>query len=324
MPATTNIGHPRVLRRVLGTLLGSSVVGVVCVGTVVACGGDTTTLSNRPDCEVEKPGAHDSCSEFSLEIKGDVDACPKSPTFEECRELCGTSTICSVVGSTVRCPSFCIVDGRRPEGLAPPPVSRHDRDDLGGHFAEMAYHEAAAVHAFAQLVIDLRAAGAPASLLRALRRAEKDERRHAELATTMARRHGCEPSSPDVVLQSPRSLFAVALENAVEGCGRELLGAAVGLFVAEHAADRDVRDLYASVARDEVHHAAVSLRMQRWIRARLTAEERGRVDDAMFAILAGVKTTDLPPALGGPDDAHVRSLGKAMGEAVASYLDRAA
>lgn len=315
-----NLGRPRILRRVLGTLLAGSVIGTVCVGTVAACDGNTT-LDGHPDCEIEKP-ERDSCAEITLEIESDVEACPKNPTLEQCRVICGHLSDCSVVGSTVKCPSFCAVDGRRPEGLAPPPTTHRDHDVLAGHFAEMSYHEAAAAHAFAQLIVDLRAAGAPESLLDALRCAQQDELRHAELAAEMARRHGGAPAAPAVPMRPARRLLAVAFENAREGCGRELLGAAVGLHIAEHADDGDVRELYSSIARDEVRHAAVSLRMQRWIRARLTPEECRQVDAAMVGVLTNATTAGLPRALRAPDDAHLRYVGGAMTNAVIDYLDR--
>lgn len=117
--------------------------------------------------------------------------------------------------------------------------------------------------------------------------------------------------------------MVVALENAREGCGRELLGAAVGLHGAEHARDEGVRAAFAEIARDETGHAALSLRMQRWLRSRLSPAERALVDEAMHAALASGTAGELPAALGAPSDAELAVLGRLVESAAFAWLDAA-
>ncbi len=326
MSKSTNLGNARTLGPVLRMLLAASTSSAIAIATVVACGG--AVESGLPGCEVEGDvGDAGPCRTYRRKIVGEAAQCPTAPSSTECAQLCGQSVpSCYVSGLTttypeVWCGSGCAVDGRRPEGLVAPPRAG---DDLGAHFAVMAYHEAAAAHAFAQLARELRAHRAPASLVRALRRAERDEVRHAAIASSLARRFGKEPLVPCVEAIAPRTLLDIALENAREGCGRELLGAAVGLHIAEAALDPVVRAAFAQIATDEVRHAAVSLRMQRWLRARLSAGERARVDAEMRAALHTGSTAGLPPQLSPPSDAEVARLGRAAHRRVEEYFADAA
>ena len=77
-----------------------------------------------------------------------------------------------------------------------------------------------------------------------------------------------------------RSLEAVAIENAVEGCVREAYGALVATHQAARAADPVVRLAMAPIAVDETRHAALSCAVDEWARSRLRAAARRRVDRA--------------------------------------------
>lgn len=77
--------------------------------------------------------------------------------------------------------------GRRPAGLRP---RRHGVTSLGQWLAAQAHLEAASVPAFLRLARELRTHAAPAALVRAAMAAAGDERRHARVMTTLARRHG--------------------------------------------------------------------------------------------------------------------------------------
>jgi hypothetical protein len=101
---------------------------------------------------------------------------------------------------------------------------------------------------------------------------------------------------------APRSLVEIALENAREGCGRELLGVFVADWHAAHAEDPVVRRFYRRIAADEARHAALSLRLQRWLRGRLCEADRARVDAEAARFLRGAFVA-APPALGVPDPA---------------------
>lgn len=178
------------------------------------------------------------------------------------------------------------VPGRRPAGLEL--CSLPERDALAGYFARSAELEAASVHAFDALIAELRAHGAPASLLERAAQAGRDEVRHARDVARLARSFGGRVQPPRVARVAPRSLEEVALENAVEGCVRETYGALIAAHQARRAADRRVRALYARIARDETRHAALSLDVAAWAAPRLSAAARQRVDAASRRALAAL------------------------------------
>jgi hypothetical protein len=177
--------------------------------------------------------------------------------------------------------------GRRTEGVVDPEPSHHP--SLGSVFADRAYLEKVSVHAFARLERELAAHGAPPSLIRQARRAQRDETRHTAMMARLARRHGTTPRSPKPPSASPvRSLFAVAFENAVEGCLRETYGAVVGLVEARVSSDRCVRRAMRTISVDECRHAELALAIAAWILPRLTAHERDAIDRATKATIAAL------------------------------------
>jgi hypothetical protein len=176
------------------------------------------------------------------------------------------------------------VCGRRPTGLAP--LEDGEPTGLAGLLAKMAWLEAASVPAFAALAQDLARHGAPTELVERALAARSDEIMHARLTREAARRHGALPESPRVPRAKPRTLFELALENAVEGCVREAFGALVATHQAEHAADPSLRAMFAAIAKDETEHAALSLDLAEWIDPLLTAAERDAVAEARESAFA--------------------------------------
>ncbi|MBX3230723.1 MAG: hypothetical protein KIT84_00790 [Labilithrix sp.] len=168
----------------------------------------------------------------------------------------------------------CMVAGRRPEGLC---LDREPRGGVGPHFAAMATLEAASVVAFRRLHRQLAARGAPGELLARVRRAARDEVRHARRAAALARKYGVTPRRPEILPASVPTLLEIALENAREGCVRETYGALVAHLQVERAADPDVRAAMAAIAGEETAHAALSWDVAAWIEPQLTAAERARV-----------------------------------------------
>ena len=193
-----------------------------------------------------------------------------------CRALCPpsgiTSGFCSIESvhgdtATLACHVECT--GRRPEGLA--------EGRLTGQLAEMARLEAASVFAFKRLRDELAAHGAPRRLLRACGRAARDEVRHARTMGALARRRGQRIEAPRVEPARPRSLAAMATENAVEGCVRETYGALVATRDADAHPDPLVRAAMKRIAKDETRHAALSWEIAAWIEPRLDAAARARL-----------------------------------------------
>jgi len=184
---------------------------------------------------------------------------------ETCKSICNVSYIfsCSVAATTssaisVSCNPGCAV-GRRPEGMLE--TCAFESNEAGGYFAQIAQLEAASVIAFRVLRDELRAHGAPKALVRAAARAARDEIRHARATGALARRFGGTPRAAAVVRGARRSLEAIALENAVEGCVRETYGALLATRQALLSRDHGVRAAMMLIARDEPRHASLSWRV---------------------------------------------------------------
>jgi len=186
--------------------------------------------------------------------------------------------------------------GRRPEGLVP--CDARATSEVGAFFAHAAHLEAASIHAFARMRDELRALGAPSGLVMRTTRAIGDERRHARVVSSLARRFGARPVAPRVKRSRRRSIEAIAIENATEGCVRETFAALVAHWQAGHARDPIVRAAYARIARDETRHAELAHDAARFFDSILPDDARARVSlarDAALAELARELATEPSP-----------------------------
>lgn len=180
--------------------------------------------------------------------------------------------------------------GRRPAGfVSGRRKQRLECGPLGRHFAESARLEAASVTAFRVLRSELVAHGAPLRLVRAASRAAREEIRHTQLTSRLARRHGASPSLPAVEKQPIRGLEAIAIENAVEGCVRETFGALTAMWQAKKARDRVIARAMTRIARDESRHAALSWEIAAWALPRLDEASREKVMHARRAAIAQLR-----------------------------------
>lgn len=195
----------------------------------------------------------------------------------------------------------CAVAGRRPAGLSIAHVTApRQLAPCGAYFATMAELEAAAVLAFRRLHRELANLGAPHELLSRIREATRDEIRHTRATRAIARRDGIEPRAVIVKRSEMRDAFALALENAREGCVRETYGALLAWHQAASSEDVAVRSTMESIAGDETAHAALSADIATWLDALLSAEERERVAlerSAAFAELRSELDLYVPPTL---------------------------
>jgi hypothetical protein len=180
-------------------------------------------------------------------------------------------------------PDSCVVGGRRPAGLQVNVVD--GSTSAGALLAQLAQLEAASVLAFERLADELRTLGADGALVARLLRASREERRHAAVMQAWAQRHGVTPAAVEVPQQPPRGALEIALENAEEGCVRELFGALVMRFQAERASDASLRADLARIADDEASHAALSHDLEHWLAAQLTEAERTRIAQTKRAAL---------------------------------------
>ncbi|HYO73671.1 MAG TPA: ferritin-like domain-containing protein [Archangium sp.] len=178
--------------------------------------------------------------------------------------------------------------GRRPVGLrASDGVACVDA--LGRHFASAAHLEAASIKAFLRLREELALHGAEASLQDAALVSALEEVLHTDVSTRLARRFGATPRRPEVAELPLRSLFEVALDNAVEGCVRETFGALVAHHQALHARDTEVREAMTRIAEDETRHAELSWAIDRWAREQLPAAERAALREAQREAVATLR-----------------------------------
>ncbi len=312
----------RTLRRVLQTIVVAG-LPAGCVDGVITPDEDCSR-SFRKELTFERPA--DPPLELHIEqCRVDVDACNDLCRMAMDREgLPGWLSACKVTfeGDVVHVDLAhtysvdnpgCPVDGRRPAGLAEPVHSpTHSR--AGAWLAHAAWLEAASIHAFVHLARELEHHGAPAALIRGALAAARDEVHHTTLMTALAARYGARPANPVVATPSLRSLEAIAIENAVEGCVRETWGAVVALWQSSVARDPVLRSAFALIARDEARHAALAIAIDRWLASQLDDLARVRVTAARRAaaqqLLSGdaEQTADLVEVLGLPDAAQMRGL----------------
>ncbi len=204
--------------------------------------------------------------------------------------------------------------GRRPPGLLSA-AQAEGATACGRWFAESARLEEGAVLAFAALLDELRAHGAPQALQEACLQALWDEVHHTHLTRALALALGADPRRPEVEEFRVRPLLEIALDNAVEGCVQETWSALQATWQAHFAQPGPIQQALAAIAVDETRHAELSWDIDAWIMTRLDEGERQQVIDAraeavaaLRRALASVDTAPLPAALGLPDSAQALDL----------------
>lgn len=299
---------------------------IVLAGMPLAAGG-CGLVDDTPCVETKTRTLHASePAEASLQLKidscrADVDACtPLCSALMERADIQSSPQSCSVtfLDDTVYAKvsyevynggSNCPVEGRRPAGLAAP-VHGHARTAAGAWLAHAAWLEAASVYAFVHLADELARHGAPRALVKLALAAAKDEVRHTTMMTHLAKRYGAEPPAANVALPGVRSLEALAIENAAEGCVRETWGAVIALWQSHASPDAEVRSVFAQIAKDEARHAALAWAVHEWVMPLLDDAARARVvvaRDAAARELFEIGDVDLA-AIGMPTTDQTRGL----------------
>jgi hypothetical protein len=258
----------------------------------MGAGGDTSGCKSAPllGCAGGEVVVPNSCVAAASAQPGTI------LPLDTCNAICNTALVfsCSLTSSdgtsaTVQCVTGC-ANGRRPAGFGDDTVF-DSAEGLGGYFAEIARLEAASVDAFRIMRDELRAQRAPKKLVRAAARAAKDEIRHARATGALARRFGSTPRATAIPRGALRSVEAMALENAVEGCVRETYGALLATRQAERASDPIVRAAMMRIVRDETRHASLSWRVARWLETRLDPEAKRNVERAKQAAVRELMTS---------------------------------
>jgi hypothetical protein len=271
------------------------------------------------------PACGDYCVPiFSGQVDGgivptDAGALEPSMCYAACgSDVRGCSSLVYQGQLYIHCQSFCI-GGRRPDGLTAGVPSCDN--ELGAYFESMARLETASVPAFRTLKRELAHYGAPKKLHRSALVAARDEVRHARATRALARRFGGRIVPPLIESRPRRSLEALALENAVEGCVRETFGAMMATWQAAVSSDPEVRAEMRRIARDETRHAALALRVAKWAERKLDVAARRRVADAkraavvqVFAELEYDLSPDVAQVAGVPSSAQARRMAATLTE----------
>jgi hypothetical protein len=280
----------------------------ITTNSVLFSGVGSSNIGNIESCE-------DLCSEvYSVQTMADVrsvDACETNVDLAELNSDLQASSDTGNAGDTattqdtanpkvygtVDCTGtampFCM--GRRPMGHIEHQTSNQD---LGNHFANCAYLEAASVDAFIELAEQLRSWGAPEELIQRCLVAAEEERNHTMLMDILAKRYGGSRPEPSADPQSNTTLFEVALHNAVEGCINEAWAACVATHQSVHA-DESLQSTFSQIAKDEIEHAQLSWDLHEWFRTQLSSEKRREVEVAQLEAIRQLQhhsSTDHPNA----------------------------
>jgi hypothetical protein len=203
----------------------------------------------------------------------------QSVDSKTCARLCTKPNFMSgcwiVDAGQIQCGGGC-PGGRAPPGLAG--LSILD-STAGSWLARMAQLESAAVDAFVHLSRELDALHFSEFSGASIRAAE-EEMRHAQLVSKLALRRGYLPHAPHIYGSPLRDLETVAIDNAREGCGRELFGAFTNVHQAENAKDPDIAQAMRSIAKEELSHAEFSFSLAQAFMPQLSKSQRRRVREA--------------------------------------------
>lgn len=312
------LADPRLLAEVFRGIVAAAVPAAMLGAAGFACGSSGFGLNDVPRCESQSYLRPETvlCSEPPLEqavVAGDSQAVmvagdPASNAPEtkvaatSCEDRCRASMripsqsiqancngadegCCTVMEErNGECYAQCMVRvhqycGRRPSGLLR--SRRANTNSIGAFLAEAAELEAASVTAFDFMARELEGHGAPEHLVNAARRSRLDEQRHTRSMAALARRFGGEFIAPRVRARRARSLRAMAVENAVEGCLREAFGALVATYQAAHAGDAHIRRAMKKIAADETSHAALAFGVATWLEGHIDEKAARAVRSSM-------------------------------------------
>ncbi|GEM_PF-1175313 len=156
---------------------------------------------------------------------------------------------------------------------------------VGIWLGRMAAAEAGSVNSFRQFMRELRSHGAPLELVERTKSALRDEVRHTRLMKELAEEWGGAPRAIAMKPLEKRSLLALALENATEGCTNEMFAALVALYQSKNASDEKIAQSMKVIAEDEMRHAQLAWDVHAWCMTQLNAEKAALVEARLCASL---------------------------------------
>ena len=194
-------------------------------------------------------------------------------------------------------------------------LSSEARRALAQLWTQHALLEHASVPAFARVVLELTALGAPADLVRRTVAATADEVEHASACFALASAYADRPVGPGP-LPVPEAgaidLARLAVETFREGCVGETLAVAVAVAQRHEATDPAVLATLDRIIEDESEHAALAWDIVRWAIQAGGTPVREAVNEAVASL--GEPT---------PDETAVPTGAAAHGMATPGLLRRA-
>jgi hypothetical protein len=173
---------------------------------------------------------------------------------------------------------------------------------LGHAWVAVAAMEHASIASFARFVLQLLAAGAPASLVEQSQRAMADEVQHACACYGLASSYLGHPVGPDRLRLAGATLdesFEQSVIAAVrEGCIGETLAAIEAAELAAHCEEPTTRTILCQITEDESRHAALAWQFVSWALANGGAQLRSLVQQEFERAIAGAQHS----ALESPED----------------------
>ncbi|MCB9751344.1 MAG: ferritin-like domain-containing protein [Myxococcales bacterium] len=312
---------PSMIEPICGCVYGCTSDADCPGGTICACAGETT-LSNYPgasrcipaECTLSDDCGGQLCAIGSLQdgcganyeascttptdtchadADCDVDCHPEGANGQwECVDLCCCGRPFVVAGEArvagLRARGDWLI-GHVSRDLME--LSRAARRRLVTRWGDAARMEHASIAAFARFSLQLLARGAPPELLRDASRATRDEVDHARRCFALLSAYAGGPA------QGPAALDVVGVGAALgareralvevvfEACVGETLAAVEAAAALRVARAPAVREALATIARDELRHAAPGWRTLRWA-LRREPEARDRVARAFADAIA--------------------------------------
>ncbi len=177
-------------------------------------------------------------------------------------------------------------------------LTRSARAALAAAWTQTGLLEHASVPAFARVVLELTALGAPADLVARASQAMSDEIRHAQACFALASAYAGRPVGPGPLeLPATRapSLVELAVETFREACVGETVAVGIAAAQRAHATDPAVRAVLDQIIEDETDHAALGWDIVRWALATGGPEVRVALEHEVASISAPTHDPTLPP-----------------------------
>jgi hypothetical protein len=185
--------------------------------------------------------------------------------------------------------SVCAVEGRGHANISKLTTAT-GKSELARYFVRAYHAEASSVGAFLQLRAELQFHDVPVDLQQRCLKAAVEEVHHARMMAKLVQDEGCELPELQFGEFCERSLFELALDNAVEGCIYESFSALKAQYQSTNARDERVLTAMKVIARDETQHAQLAWDIHHHLMSRLTLDEQVQIRQAQREALGNVLT----------------------------------